>query len=82
MTDEIKHYRVSRQVYSKRFFDANNPVDLQLAYDFIQTGKWKDGCPFVESWPYTTVPDMIKTEVILKYLPKIIKEKRSVKKKK
>lgn len=82
MSDEIKRYRVSRQLYSKRFFDASSAEDLQLAQDFIKTGKWTDGCPFVESWPYTNVPDMIKTEVLLTYLPKIIKEKRSAKKKK
>jgi hypothetical protein len=80
MSDEIKHYRVSRQLYTKRFFDANNPEDLKLAYDFIKTGKWTNGCPFVEDWPYTNVPDMIKTEVILKHLPAIIKQKRKAKK--
>lgn len=73
MKDE--HYRVSRRVYSKRFFDATKAEDLKLAHEFIKTGKWEDGCPFVEVWPYTNVPDMIKTEVILKYLPQIIKEK-------
>jgi hypothetical protein len=82
MSDQLEHYRVSRQIYAKRFFNPNDPVDLQLAYEFIQTGKWKDRCPFVESWPYTNVPDMIKTEVLLKYLPKIIKEQRALKKKK
>lgn len=75
----MDHYRVSRQVYSKRFFDPNKPEDLQLAYKFIKTGRWEDGCPFVESWPYTNIPDMIKTEVILKYLPSIIKEKKKKK---
>ena len=75
------HYRVSRQVYAKRFFDAKSPEDLQLAYEFVLTGKWADGCPFVESWPYTNVPDMIKTEIMLHHLPKIIRDQRSRKKK-
>lgn len=70
-----EHYRVSRRVYAKRFFDAKKSEDLQLALDFVKTGRWENGCPFVESWPYTNVPDMIKCEVILKYLPQIIKEK-------
>ena len=78
MRDE--HYRVSKQVYAKRLFDANSAEDLQIAYDFVKTGRWKNGCPFVESWPYTNVPDMIKTEVILKHLPAIVKQKRLTKK--
>lgn len=79
MSDKIVHYRVSKCVYNKRVFDANNIEDLQAALDFVKTGRWKDGCPFIEDWPYTNIPDMIKTEVILKHLPAIIKQKRSKK---
>ncbi len=70
-------YRVSKRIYGKRPFDPQDPVDLKEALYFIKKGKWKDYCPFVESWPYTNVPDMIKTEIALKYLPKIIAEKTS-----
>jgi hypothetical protein len=69
-------------VYFKRVFDATNVDDLKLAQEFLKTGRWEDGCPFIESWPYTTVPEMIKTEIALNYLPKIIKEKSSKKFKK
>lgn len=72
-------YRVSKRIYGKRIFNAKDPADLKEAHYFIKTGKWRDYCPFVEAWPYTNVPDMIKTEVALAYLPGIIAEKTSKK---
>ena len=73
--------KVSRRIYNKRFFDHTKLVDLEIALQYLRTGRWEDYCPFVPDWPYTTVPDMIKTEVLLHYLPKIIKEKKAAKKK-
>lgn len=73
--------KVSRRIYNKRFFDPTKADDLELALCYIRTGRWTgDGCPFVHDWPYTNVPDMIKTELLLHYLPKIIAEKNSDKK--
>lgn len=72
--------KVSRRIYNKRFFDPRNTEDLKLALSFIREGRWLgEGCPFEYDWPYTNVPDMIKTEVLLHYLPKIIAEKTSKK---
>lgn len=71
--------KVSRRIYNKRIFDVNSAEDLKIALNFLQTGQWEDYCPFAVDWPYTTVPDMIKTEVVLKYLPKIVAENSSKK---
>lgn len=77
--DTYTQSRSLHQVHTKRFFDASKPEDLQEALEFVKTGRWTNCCPFVVDWPYTNVPDMIKTEVLLKYLPGIIKETRSKK---
>lgn len=66
-------YKVSRQVYNKRFFDPNSRTDLKLARDFLENGQWPAGCPFVVDWPYTNVPDLIKTEIIKSHIDMIIK---------
>lgn len=72
-----KPYKVSRQVYNKRFFDPSSSADLELARDFLKTGHWPEGCPFVADWPYTNIPDLIKTEIVKHYLDRIIAEKNS-----
>lgn len=75
--------KVSRRIYNKRFFDPSKADDLEIALSYVKTGRWPgDGCPFIPDWPYTNVPDMIKTELLLHYLPKIITEKNKTKKSK
>lgn len=72
-----KSYKVSRQIYNKRFFDPSSSEDLAEARDFLKHGQWTAGCPFVVDWPYTNVPDMVKTEIVNHYLDRIIAEKNS-----
>ncbi len=72
---ENSTYRVSKRIYGKRLFNPQDPRDLKEALYFIKNGKWRDYCPFVETWPYTNVPDMVKTEIALRYLPTIIAQK-------
>ena len=72
-----KVYKVSRQIYNKRFFDPSSTVDLEAAREFLKHGQWPKGCPFVVDWPYTNMPDLIKTEIVNHYLDRIIAEKNS-----
>jgi len=30
--------------------------------------RWEDGCPFELVWPYLSIPDMIKDQIIKNYL--------------
>ena len=49
---------------NKRAFDPTNKGDLAIFKEFLQTGRWGvDGCPFLLTWPYLTVPDMIKDKI-------------------
>jgi hypothetical protein len=49
---------------NKRPFDPSNKADLATFKEFLETGRWGlNGCPFLLTWPYLTVPDMIKDKV-------------------
>jgi len=71
----MKPFKVSRAVYNKRFFDPTSVGDLKLAKEFLATGQWPVGCPFVLDWPYTNMPDLIKTEIVKHHIDSIIAEK-------
>ncbi len=71
----MKPFKVSRAVYNKRFFDATSATDLKLAKEFLDKGQWPAGCPFVLDWPYTNMPDLIKTEIVKHHINSIIAEK-------
>lgn len=45
-------------------FDSKNPNHIKTYWDFVKTGKWKDGCPFMLEWPFFDIPTMIKTKVV------------------
>ena len=49
---------------NKRAFDPSSKGDLATFKEFLETGRWGvDGCPFLLTWPYLTVPDMIKDKI-------------------
>jgi hypothetical protein len=49
---------------NKRPFNPANKSDLAIFKQFLETGRWGlNGCPFLLTWPYLTVPDMIKDKV-------------------
>jgi hypothetical protein len=49
---------------NKRPFDPSNKADLAIFKEFLETGRWGlNGCPFLLTWPYLTIPDMIKDKV-------------------
>jgi hypothetical protein len=64
---------VTKQLYNKRHFNVRDPKDLREYQKFLKTSSWgKNGCPFVVEYPYTNIPDMIKTEVLNHYLGTVI----------
>lgn len=52
----------------KQFFDINNKQHIKLVQYYVENLSWgDDGCPFVCEYPYLTVPDMIKDQVLHKF---------------
>ncbi len=50
-------------------FDIANRQHLAMARAFFETNTWgADGCPFQEQFPFQSVPDMIKTQIVHKFL--------------
>ena len=53
----------------KVFFDANDKKHLTAYKKFLSEGTCgHDGCRFVLKFPYLTIPDMIKDELIHKMM--------------
>lgn len=53
----------------KRDFNVNCNEDISVFKDFMEKNKWgSDGCPFNIKYPFLSVPDMIKTELLKKFL--------------
>lgn len=71
-----KSYKISRQVYNKRFFDPASIEDLVAVKSFLKHGTWDTGCPFALDWPHTNLPDQIKTQIVEYWLDKVIAEQR------
>lgn len=62
---------------AKEKFDLSNSKHIEAAREFFLNSSWgKDGCPFIEEFPYQSVPDMIKTMIVLKFLKISIEQDR------
>jgi hypothetical protein len=55
-------------IRQKRFFNEMSKEDIQEAKYFFEKHSWKNGCPFILEYPYTSVPDMIKDKMVHKTL--------------
>lgn len=62
----MKHY-----VTAKRLFDCTSKEDLLIFQQYLETGGWKNGCPFKEEWPFVTVPDTIYNKIVKHYMTTI-----------
>jgi hypothetical protein len=50
-------------------FDISNKKHIKIARDFFENGSWGvSGCPFKAEFPYQSVPNMIKTQIVYKFL--------------
>jgi len=64
-------YEVSAlsRIYRQRvLFDFNNKEHVTRFRRFMTDNRWEDGCPFELVWPYLSIPDMIKDQIIKNYL--------------
>lgn len=50
-------------------FDINDPKHLDIAKQFFERNRWDvEGCPFSEVYPYQSVPDYIRSQIVHKFL--------------
>jgi hypothetical protein len=69
-----RRFKLSHTIWMKRYFDANSKEDVVAYKYFLENGRWKDRCPFILEWPYLTVTDMIRTQLIESHIDKMIKD--------
>lgn len=61
--------RAGLQTKSKRRFDIDNEADVELFKHYIENSGWGvDGCPFLLEFPFLNIPDMIKAQIVYKFL--------------
>ena len=63
-----REFKLSHKIWQKRFFDPSNKSDVKEYKFFLDNDKWKNNCPFILEWPYLTVTDMIRTQLIDHYI--------------
>jgi len=69
-----RDFKLSHKIWQKRFFDPSKKEDV-LEYKFLlENSKWRDNCPFILEWPYLTVTDMIRTQLIDYYIESMVKD--------
>lgn len=53
----------------KRHFNIDNKTDVELFKQYLESSSWgKEGCPFELEFPFLSVPDMIKSQIVHKFL--------------
>lgn len=61
--------RAGLQTKSKRRFDIDDAVDVELFKQYVENSGWGvDGCPFLLEFPFLNIPDMIKSQIVYKFL--------------
>jgi len=69
-----RNFKLSHKIWQKRFFDPSKKEDV-LEYKYLlENSKWRDNCPFILEWPYLTVTDMIRTQLIDYYIESMAKD--------
>ena len=57
------------KIYRQRvIFEPNNKEHVAQFRSFMINNRWENGCPFELVWPYLSIPDMIKDQIIKAYL--------------
>lgn len=68
-----KKFRVSTAQYSKREFSPTSRTDLVEYQFFLENARWRDGCPFVNEWPYLDVIKTIENKIISHHIDTLVK---------
>lgn len=61
---------------TKRQFDITSIDDLEEYNYFLNNAKWKNGCPFIVSWPFLDVQTMISSLIVKNYINSKLNEKK------
>ena len=84
MTNEIfkylksrREFKLSHKIWQKRLFDPSNKKDILEYKYFLENNRWPERCPFILEWPYLTVTDMIRTQLIEHYIEKMAEDEPS-----
>jgi hypothetical protein len=73
-----KNFRVSSVQWPKREFDPGNKQDLLVYKQFLETGSWSTGCPFVVEWPFLSVIGCIEDKIVKYHIDSLIKSAKKV----
>lgn len=55
----------------RKFFDPENPRDLQELKFFVENGRWRNTCPFYLEDPWEDIPIMCKDKFTSHMLSKV-----------
>jgi hypothetical protein len=56
------------KVKPRVLFDANNKEHVECFKNFLINSRWPSSCPFEVEYPWVSIPDMIKDELVRHYL--------------
>ena len=59
---------IERHKMNKRTFNIHSTDDVNEFEYFMQNKRWKDACPFHLDWPYVSVVEMIKDQIVHQFL--------------
>ena len=69
-------FRLSHQVWQKRYFDPFKKEDLTEYRHFLRNKRWTKNCPFILEWPFLTITDMIRTKLINTYIDDLVEKSK------
>ncbi len=69
-----RRFKLSHVIWEKRYFDSNSKEDILEYKYFLDKGRWKVRCPFILEWPYLTITDMIRTQLIETHIDRMLKD--------
>lgn len=59
---------IEQQKRNKKTFNIDNQDDIEEFKFFLLNKRWRNVCPFHVEWPYINVVDMIKDEIVNKFV--------------
>ena len=66
-------FKIGHVHWPKRYFDVDSKDDIKEYKFFLDNSRWRDNCPFNLEDPHISIPDMIRTKLIDKYIDSMIK---------
>lgn len=66
-----RDFKLSHKIWQKRFFEPSKREDVLEYKYFLENNRWRTNCPFILEWPYLTMTDMIRSQLIEHYIEKM-----------